>query len=163
MLKAAATWLDFVPWLAVELLQLRFHLGYLFLFEFCSLVYGAQIQEDQQGFLIAKYLHTKETNLVSISYQIRYNLVYLDNGCTRYAITISGVAAVSTPADASSQVAAGSTPADATSQVETNYKISQSNKPSPKKRRRGRPRKDNASTPATNSSTQPQIATRRSR
>ena len=59
-------------------------------------------------------------------------------------------------------VAAGSTPSDASSQVEMNYKISQTNEPSPKKRRRGRPRNNDASTPATNSSTQPQIATRRS-
>ena len=70
MLEWAATWLGFVLWLVVELLQLRSHLGYLFLFGFFPLVKGAQIQEDQQEFLIAKYLHTKQTNLVFISCQI---------------------------------------------------------------------------------------------
>ena len=61
-----------------------------------------------------------------------------------------------------SGVATGSTPANASSQVETNYEISQTSEPSPKKRKQGRPRKDNSFTPPTNSSTQPQIPTRRS-
>ena len=68
-----------------------------------------------------------------------------------------------------SGVAAGLTPADASSQVETDYEISKSNEPSPtvddasspdlnsrpNKRRRGRPRKYNTSTLATNYLAQP--------